>query len=83
MDIIRLAEAKTLSVTEKALNFLRHGCSFPAFLTQLKQILDGFGVDLAKACLESLDQEEEPPARQSMCRFLTGSVAKDVVSWLP
>ena len=73
MDIIRLAEAKSLSVTEKVLNFLGHGCSFPAFLAQLKQELDGFGVDLAKACLESLDQE----LRDSMTRKQEWTVVRN------
>ena len=73
MDIIRLAEAKSLSVTEKVLNFLGQGCSFPAFLAQLKQELDGVGVDLAKACLESLDQE----LRDSMTRKQKWTVVRN------
>ena len=73
MDIIRLAEGKSLSVSEKVLNFLGHSCSFPAFLAQLRQELDGFGVDLAKACLESLDQE----LRDSMTRKQEWTVVRN------
>jgi hypothetical protein len=57
MKVIRLVEAKILSVSEKFLEVLECGISFQDFEAQLKKELDQLGVDLLKDLLESLDQQ--------------------------
>ncbi|HHX75061.1 MAG TPA: ISLre2 family transposase, partial [Firmicutes bacterium] len=48
MDVIRLVEAKFLSVAEKILEVLADGVDFVSFEDQLKKELDNLGCDLLK-----------------------------------
>lgn len=65
MEVIQLLESKILPFSEKVLEFLAGGCSFPDFLIELKQDLDALGLDIAKVVLERLDEElRESPVRK-------------------
>jgi hypothetical protein len=57
MDVVRLVEAKVLSVTEKILEVLEGGSDYLTFEAQLKKELDSLGCDLLKVVLEALDQK--------------------------
>ena len=72
MEIIRLVEAKILSVSEKILEVLEDGSSFLEFEAQLKKELDQLGVDLLRVVLESLDQQ----LRNSSTRKQTWTIVR-------
>ena len=72
MEVIRLVEAKILSVSEKILEVLEDGSSFLEFEAQLKKELDQLGVDLLKVVLESLDQQQ----RNSSTRKQTWTIVR-------
>jgi len=72
MEVIRLVEAKILSVSVKILEVLEHGSSFPEFEAQLKKELDQLGVDLLQVVLESLDQQ----LRNSSTRKQTWTIVR-------
>src|SRR5690606_31432165 len=57
MDVVRLVEAKVLSVTEKILKVLGDGIDFLNFEAQLKKELDNLGCELLKAVIEELDEQ--------------------------
>lgn len=57
MDVVRLVEAKVLSVTEKILKVLGDGIDFLNFEVQLKKELDNLGCGLLKAVIEELDEQ--------------------------
>lgn len=57
MDLVRLVQGKILSVVEAVANFLEGGVDYLSFEKQLKKELDGLGLDLLQAVLESLDWE--------------------------
>ncbi len=46
MEVIRLVEAKILSVSEQIFEVLDYGSSFPEFEALLKKELDQLGFDL-------------------------------------
>ena len=58
MDIIRLVEEKTLSVSVKILEALEDGCTYQDLETNLKQQFDALGREILKVFLESLDQKQ-------------------------
>lgn len=57
MDVIRLVEAKFLSVAEKILEVLADGVDFVSFEDQLKKELDNLGCDLLKVVIEELEEQ--------------------------
>lgn len=77
MEIIQLLESKILPFSEKVLEFLADGCSFPELLTQLKQELDALGLDIAKTVLEALDEKlREHPTRKQEWTVVRKKVPK-------
>jgi hypothetical protein len=58
MDIIRLVEEKTLSVSVKILEALEDGCTYQDLEANLKKQFDQLGCEILKVFLESLDQKQ-------------------------
>ena len=81
MEIIQLLESKILPFSEKVLEFLADGCSFPEFLTQLKQELDVLGLDIVKTVLETLDEKlRNNPARKREWTVVRKNDAKTLLT---
>ena len=57
MDVVRLVEAKILSVAEKTLRFLEGKCDYRTFEANLKKELDNLGCEILKEVLEALDKK--------------------------
>ena len=57
MDVVRLVEAKVLSVVEKIFKFLEGGSDYLAFEAKLKKELDSLGCEILKEVLEALDKK--------------------------
>lgn len=57
MEIVRLVEAKVLSLAEEILKVLEEGSDYLSFEAKLKQELDALGCEILKAVLEEIDQK--------------------------
>ena len=57
MEIVRLVEAKVLSMVEKVLSVLEGEVSYQNYEMILKEELDGLGCEILKLVLEELDRE--------------------------
>ena len=81
MELIRFVEDKTLSLTEKTLEFLEAGCSFSDLQSQLKKELDQMGSDLLQHALEAYDQQlRESKARKQAWSIVRRNDPKSIVT---
>lgn len=72
MELVRLVEGKVLSVVESVIRVLEGEADYQSFEAQLKKELDGLGLDLLQAVLETLDGE----LRASNARKKTWTVVR-------